>query len=152
LASGHINLCCCASYVLSHEPDFEEQEEWLTQVVHQAGFEIIFYPKYHCELNYIEIIWGWTKAYHRRTCSYNYKDLEERLPITMSETMLLSFVRKASRFCLRFMSGYREKLEGPLLGYAMKVHRGHRVVPVCVTDQLKLKYEKYLAIKKEKLK
>ena len=42
LANGHINLHCCASYVLSHEPDFEEQEEWLTQVVHQAGFEIIF--------------------------------------------------------------------------------------------------------------
>jgi hypothetical protein len=43
-------------------------------------------------------------------------------------------------------------LEGPLLDYAMKVYRGHRVVPVGVTDQLKLKYEKYLAIKKEKLK
>jgi hypothetical protein len=92
------------------------------------------------------MIWGWTKAYHRRTCSYNYEDLKERLPITMSETMPLSFVRKASRFCLRFMSGYREKLEGPLLDYAMKVYRGHRV-PVGVTDQLKLKYENYLAIK-----
>jgi hypothetical protein len=39
------------------------------------------------------------------------------------------------------MSGYREKLDGPLLDYAMKVYRGHRVVPVGVTDQLKLKYE-----------
>jgi hypothetical protein len=70
----------------------------------------------------------------------------------MSATMPLFFVRKASRFCLRFMSGYREKLEGPFLDYAIKVYRGHRVVPVSVTDQLKLKYEKYLAIKKEKFK
>jgi hypothetical protein len=66
--------------------------------------------------------------------------------------MPLSFVRKASRFCLRFMSGYREKLEGPLLDYAMKVYRGHRVVPIGVTEQLKSNYTKYLATKKEKLK
>jgi hypothetical protein len=49
VANGYINQHCCASYVLSHETDFEEQEEWLTQVVHEAGFEILFYPKYHCE-------------------------------------------------------------------------------------------------------
>jgi hypothetical protein len=94
------------------------------------------------------MIWDWTKAYHRRTCRYNYKDLKD---IAMSETRPLSFVRKASRFCFRFMSGYREKLEGPLLD-SMKVYGGHRVVSVGVTDQLKLKYEKYLAIKKEKFK
>ena len=37
-------------------------------------------PKYHCELNYIEMIWGWAKSHHRRTCTYNYKDLKARLP------------------------------------------------------------------------
>lgn len=98
------------------------------------------------------MIWGWTKSYHRRTCTYNYKDLKDRLPITLSETMPLSFVRKASRFCLRFMSGYREKLEGPLLDYAMKVYSSHRVVPIGISELLKLKYEKYLAIKAEKTK
>lgn len=44
MANGYINERCCASYVLSHEDDFLEQEEWLTQVVHNAGFEILFYP------------------------------------------------------------------------------------------------------------
>jgi hypothetical protein len=38
---GNIEKKCCMSYVLSHEPDFEAQEEWLTQIVHDAGFEII---------------------------------------------------------------------------------------------------------------
>jgi hypothetical protein len=42
---------CCASYVLSQEEDFLEQEEWLAEVVKKAGFNILFYPKYHCELN-----------------------------------------------------------------------------------------------------
>ena len=55
--------------------------------------------------------------------------------------MPLSFVGKASRFCLHFMSGYREKLEGPLLDYAMEVYRDHRVV----TEQSN--YGKYLTEK-----
>jgi hypothetical protein len=50
IEEGYINRKCCMSYVLANEPDFLAQEEWLTQVVHEAGFEIIFYPKYHCEL------------------------------------------------------------------------------------------------------
>ena len=32
---------------------FMEQEEWSAEVVKRAGFNISFYPKYHCELNHI---------------------------------------------------------------------------------------------------
>jgi hypothetical protein len=67
IANGNLNPKSCASYVLANESDFLAQEDWLTQVVHEAGFEIIFYPKYHCELNCIEMIWGWAKSHHRRT-------------------------------------------------------------------------------------
>ena len=84
---GHINPKCCARYVLANKPDFLAQEEWFTQVAHEAGFEIIFYPKYHRELNYIEMIWGWVKNCHRRTCTYNYKDLRDRLIKTFDESL-----------------------------------------------------------------
>ena len=50
------------------------------------------------------------------------------------------------------MSGYREKIEGPLLDYAMKVYRGHKVVPTGIIDQLTLNYANHLIIKAEKLK
>jgi hypothetical protein len=53
---------CCARYCLSQEPDFLAQREWLREVVEGAGHEIIFYPKYHCELNYIDMIWANFKA------------------------------------------------------------------------------------------
>ncbi len=59
----------------SNEPDFLEQKEWLTTVVEAVGFTIMFFPKYHCEFNFIEMIWGWCKSHHRRTCTYNYNDL-----------------------------------------------------------------------------
>ena len=53
----------------------------------EADFEIIFYPKYHCELNYIEMIWGWVKKNRRRTCTYNYKDLKDKLPKTFDNLL-----------------------------------------------------------------
>ena len=67
---------CCAVKVLSQEPDFLEQREWLTEVVERNGqFKILFYPKMHCELNFIEMLWGWLKCHHRKNCSYNFEDL-----------------------------------------------------------------------------
>ena len=47
---------CCARYCLSQEPDFLAQKEWLTEEIERSGCSIIFYPKYHCELNYIEMV------------------------------------------------------------------------------------------------
>ena len=126
---GYIEPECCAAYVLSNEPDFLEQKEWLTEVVEAAGFEAIFYPKYHPELNFIEMVWGWIKAYHRRTCTYNYNDLRDNLPDTLENKLPLAFVRRASNHCDRFMSGYTMNIEGPLLDYAMKRYKSHRRFP-----------------------
>jgi transposase len=63
---------CCAVRVISNEPDFKEQKEWLVEEVEKNGYTVIFYPKYHCEFNFIEMIWDWLKSYHRRTSTYNY--------------------------------------------------------------------------------
>jgi hypothetical protein len=120
-----------------------EQEEWLAEVVKRAGFNILFYPKYHCELNYIEMVWGWTKNYHRRKCTYNYKDLKIDLPTTILGTLPIACFRRFSRYCLRFMSGYREGLEGTLLDYAMKKYGSHRCVRTGVRVFLEADYKKY---------
>jgi hypothetical protein len=141
---------CCASYVLSQEPDFKAQVEWLTEVVQAADFDIIFYPKYHCELNYIEMVWAWVKSHHRRNCTYTFKDLEQDLPKTLTELMPLSFVRKAFTHCLPFMSEYRLGLEGPLLDFSMKKYTSHGSIPDGVTDYLKTQYEAFLLNKKSK--
>jgi hypothetical protein len=50
------------------------------------------------------------------------------------------------------MSGYREKLEGPLLDYAMRKYTSHRVVPIGVAEELSKEYQSYLKIKIEKNK
>lgn len=131
-----INYRCCAWYVLSQEADFQEQSEWLAETVREQGCEIIFYPKFHCELNYIEMIWGWIKAYHRKMCTYNYNDLKNSLPHTVQVLLPISTVRKVARHCFRFMDGYRKGLTGPLLDFQVKQYRSHRCIPDRVTVEV----------------
>jgi hypothetical protein len=127
---------CCLCRLLASQPDFADQRAWLAEVVEDEGCEIMFFPKYHCELNPIEMIWSWIKAYHRRTCKYNFKDLETELPKTIEERLPISFVRRAFRYCFRFMDGYRKGLTGPLLAYAVRVYKSHRCIPDFVLAQL----------------
>jgi hypothetical protein len=132
--------------VLSREPDFLVQKEWLTTIVTAASFKIMFFPKYHFEFNFIEMIWGWCKSHHRRTFTYNnnYNNLKARLPITLSETIPLAFVRRAARFCLCFMSGYRAGLSGPLLDFTMKKHKSHRTIPLGIVDIVVQQFDEHL--------
>jgi hypothetical protein len=55
----------------------------LTEVVKGRGHKIIFFPKFHCKSNFIEMVWGWMKSYHRRNYTYNYLHLKNNLPNIM---------------------------------------------------------------------
>ena len=132
---------CCGTSVLLAQPDFSEQKEWLRETVEEAGFNIIFYPKFHCELNFIEMIWGWLKQKCRDRCSYNYNDLKELLPTLLNKELPIHFVRKASRYCFRFMHGYNVGLAGPLLEYSVKKYTSHRTIPAAVISQLEEEYK-----------
>jgi hypothetical protein len=92
----------------------------LTEVVKGRGHKIIFFPKFHCKLNFIEMVWGWMKFYHRRNYTYNYLHLKNNLPNIMLVEIPIIFVGNAARHCYRFMNGYRQDLNGPLLDYTMK--------------------------------
>ena len=52
---------CCALRILEAQSDFANEISLLEQVVREAGHQVIFYPKFHCELNYIEYFWAAVK-------------------------------------------------------------------------------------------
>jgi hypothetical protein len=54
---------CCAEKILSLQPDFCAQKSLIAKTIEAAGHHCIFYPKFHCELNYIEYFWGAAKHY-----------------------------------------------------------------------------------------
>ena len=96
------------------------------------------------------MVWGWTKSYHGRLCTYNYKDLKSELPTTLLETLPLACSRRFLRCCLNSMIGYRECLEGPLLDYTMKKYRSHRCVPTGLRTFLEADFKEYKDKKRTK--
>ena len=48
---------CCMARLLSQQDDFCNQMSMLEQLIWDAGHECLFLPKFHCELNPIEMVW-----------------------------------------------------------------------------------------------
>jgi hypothetical protein len=61
---------CCATWILSLQPDFQEQKSLIQETIKAAGHLCIFLPKFHCELNFIEFFWGAMKRYLWEHCNY----------------------------------------------------------------------------------
>jgi transposase len=57
---------CCCRRMLYNKPDFVEVESLLEAACKARGFRAIFFPKFHCELNFIEQCWGYSKRIYRQ--------------------------------------------------------------------------------------
>ena len=49
---------CCLRKIMASQPDFVAQKSAVVELIEDAGHICIFYPKFHCELNFIEMHWG----------------------------------------------------------------------------------------------
>ncbi len=58
---------CCCRRILFCQPDFVNQKSALEELVTRWGHICDFYPKYHCELNFIEMYWGAAKYKYQNT-------------------------------------------------------------------------------------
>ena len=55
------SLWCCMRKILSLQQDFLDKKPLLQIIIEKAGHKCYFLPKFHCELNTIEMYWGWVK-------------------------------------------------------------------------------------------
>src|SRR2546421_2224379 len=90
------NLPCCASRILGRQPDFATQKNYLHEIIEAAGHMCISYPKFHCELNFIESFWGNAKRYSRLHCDYSFKSLKE-VVLRALESVTLTRIRRFAR-------------------------------------------------------
>lgn len=68
---------CCCRRILFTQPDFVNQKSMLEEHCAARGYEVIFFPKFHCELNCIEQNWGFAKRVYRMfPSSSKEEDLE----------------------------------------------------------------------------
>ncbi len=118
-------LDCCALRILEAQDDFKNEVSMLETVITQAGHEVIFYPKFHCELNYIEYYWASLKRYTRDNCKYMFSELENTVREAM-DSVELSTIRRFAMRSKRWMLAYINGLTEEQRTFAEKEYRSHR--------------------------
>ena len=99
----------------------------------------LFLPKFHCELNWIERMWGASKAYCRSHCMYSLQGLRDTVPISLSQDISLLptelqndpelpvsplfLQRRWARISRQYMQQYRK---GKDAGEAIRIVTGQR--------------------------
>ena len=66
---------CCARTLMASQQDFQGQKGRLEEELQAAGQLVIFCPKFHCELNFIEKFWCAAGWYARENCEYTFVGL-----------------------------------------------------------------------------
>lgn len=109
---GQSSCCCC--HLLFTQTDFVSQKPLLQEHIESRGHLCDFYPKYHCELNFIEQYWGAAKlrfqtAGHARTLEAMQKNMLaclDDIPLEQIRRCVVSlFVFPDSEFTGNLFSG-----------------------------------------------
>ena len=100
--SGHTNCCTCQ--VLFCQPDFCSQKSHQEEYITSRGHICDFYPKCHCELNFIEQYWG--------TAKYHYWSSQRLWYATAC-----------------YISAYARGLSSSDAAWANRRYHGHRTLP-----------------------
>ena len=120
---------------MSQQPDFLAQKGRLEDVIVATGHQVIFYPKFHCELNYIENFWGAAKKFSRLHCDYSWTGLQRTVPLSLA-SVSLTIIRRYARKAFRYMDVYQKGLTGQAAEFAVKKYRSHRRVPDSVLQSV----------------
>ncbi|CAK5262712.1 unnamed protein product [Mycena citricolor] len=121
---------CCMRRTLFNEPDFSRVRSVLEDACNSLGVQVIFLPKFHCELNPIEQCWGYAKRLYR-LCEESSKEEDlRRNMLNALDSIPLICMRRFCNRSLRYADAYAKGMNGREAAYATKRYRGHRSIPV----------------------
>jgi hypothetical protein len=113
------------------QPDFQAQKPQLVEMIEKRGHICLMLPKFHCELNPIEMLWAWVKGELRKINDGSYTSLQRELKNKM-ENAPVAMIRRQFRNSYRFMEIYHKGedmgISGRVAPFIAKQYRGHRRV------------------------
>ena len=117
---------CCAFLIIQSQSDFMIEISLLETTIRNLGHEYIFYPKFHCEFNFIEFFGAAVKRYTRAHCDYSFARLETTVRAGL-DSVSLQTIRRFSMRSKRWMIAYRDGGTGSVeREFAEKLCRSHR--------------------------
>ena len=124
--------------LLLEQPDFHPKQlkAHLVEVIN--GLEdawVDMYVKYHPEMNFIEMYWGYVKRLVRKECDYNFNSLLTTVP-TCLDAVPIAFIRRAAHKSFRYIDAYRLGLSPKQVEFAVKKYTSHRALPPLYLDEI----------------
>lgn len=114
--------------VLSFHDDFISEKTMVEKIVTEKGHKCVYLPKFHCELNPIERVWGQAKVYSRAHTNFTLVGLRSIINPAL-DSVSTDLMRKYFRRVLEYERAYLEgKKAGKELEAAVKVYKSHRRV------------------------
>ena len=109
-----------------HE-DFQQAKTLLEDLIEGRGHLCIFYPKYHCELSPIELVWCHAKKHTRAYANGSIVRLRQLVPEGL-DNVSTELIQKFFRLCRDYENAYREGHTGKAVEARIKVYKSHRRV------------------------
>ena len=114
--------------VLSNHDDFVNEKTTVEHYVESRGHICLFLPKFHCELNPIERVWGHSKRYCRAYTNFTLVKLRQTIHPAL-ESVTPDLIRKFFRKARDYERAYNEGLKaGKEVQEAVKKYKSHRRV------------------------
>ena len=76
-AECNVGSSCRARSILAAQPDFAGQRSAIEEYLVSKGQLVLYFPKFHCELNWIEMFWGACKRHARDKCTFDIRGLAQ---------------------------------------------------------------------------
>ncbi|PLW44829.1 hypothetical protein PCASD_07130 [Puccinia coronata f. sp. avenae] len=127
--SGNGEMCCW-SKIMASQSDFANERPLLQQIIEDAGHVCLFLPKFHCELNPIELFWSFIKHTYRKR-SHTAQSFPDAKKLFEEVRKGCSLVTIRKYFCRidRQISAYQQGYNGPQSQALMKKYKSHRCIP-----------------------
>ncbi|EGO18931.1 hypothetical protein SERLADRAFT_443479 [Serpula lacrymans var. lacrymans S7.9] len=118
---------CCMYRVLSLQDDFANEKPMLQKYIEGRGHICMYLPKFHCELNPIEMLWGFMKYRYRKVSDGKFSTAKVLVPqcLNMCDTIT---IRRFFCKTWRYMDSYSKGLDAYQTAFAVKVFKSHRRV------------------------